>query len=121
MANYKSSDVVGSAYIRCSALLIRNPKNSMPTVDFAEEKYYELDIDPIGVPHNPNKPFSVVADMAYEFDILDPTTGEPTGSKIKVSDMYTYLYSYYIDQAIKRDIREAEQAAAAAAAAATAV
>ncbi len=107
MANYKSSGVTGDSYIRCVGLAIRNPKNEVPTVDFFEERYYDLDSHPVGVPIN--KRFYVEVDMGSSFDILD-ANGMPTGTIMNVSDMYTYLYSYYIDQAIKRDVKEAELA-----------
>lgn len=109
MANYKSSGVAGDSYIRCAGLAIRNPKNATPTIDFFEERYYDLDAHPVGVPVQ-DKRFYVEVDMAGSFDVLD-ANGIPTGAKMNVSDMYTYLYSYYIDQAVKRDAKEAELAA----------
>ena len=105
MSNYKETTVSGEAWQRCHHLSIRNELNQNPVFEFCEEKAIALEGDTIkkeiGI-------LSVPFDAADEFDILDPTTGLPTGQKSTQAQLQLLLTCFYLARANKRDIEQQE-------------
>lgn len=108
MPDYKESTITGRKWQRCNVVHIANPYQGAPTVTFAEESVAEVEgetfIKPEQQLHFPFDPEAVI-------ELRDPRTGELTGQTIPAIMVYTALYSYYIQSAIKRDA-EAEAACA---------
>lgn len=100
MANYKETSVVGSQYTRCSEISIVNPLNLTPSVQFTEEKVTIL---------GDKKIIERSGEITVSFDpdkvipVLDPITGEQTGTNISYAEVYAILYSAYIQEAEARD------------------
>lgn len=101
MANYNETAVSGSEYTRCKQITILNPLNETPTVQFDEERVTVLSnrvlIDNTGVV------IDTMFDAAKSIDVLNPLTGEPTGTTATWGDIYALIYSAYIAEATARD------------------
>lgn len=101
MANYNETQVTGSEYTRCKQITITNPLGQTPTVRFDEERATVLSsrtlIDQTGVV------IEVPFDAAKSIDVLNPTTGLPTGTTATWGDIYALIYSAYIAEATARD------------------
>ena len=116
MANYKETNVSGTSWVRCRQIEITNPVQATApkTVFFYEEKIINIDGALTSLPQSSCR--KVFDPVAGTITIVDPTTGNPTGSTVSHLELYNILYSLYIQTALERD---AEEAAAAAVAAAT--
>ena len=111
--NYKETTVNGSSWVRCRAVTINNPLpgNTLsdmpqpdgatgPVVYFQEEKVVSLDGSNIHMDAGScHKPF----DPAATIPLLDPTTGEPTGTTVTHAELYAILFSLYMQTALERD------------------
>jgi len=108
--NYKETTATGTMYQRCRAVTIQNPhtnatfggQSATPAAYFQEEtvmifpgdKYVFSDAGSC------MKAF----DPATEFPLLDPESGEPTGTMISHGYLYAILYSLYLNTAQERDV-----------------
>jgi hypothetical protein len=98
--------------MRCRCVTITNPLLNVagqaagPVAYFQEEKVISMDNTQTTVDSGAcQKAF----DIASVIPILNPTTGEPTGTSVTHAELYTILYSLYMQTAKERD---AEVAAA---------
>lgn len=100
MANYKETEVLGTQWTRANQITINNPFASTPSINFSEEKIIQLGGSTVSQTVNGlNTSFNATS----TFPILDPNTLEPTGETKSHMDIYTLLFSLYIDLATKRD------------------
>lgn len=104
MADYKQSEVSGSQWQRCWGVYIQNLMNSTPVITLREEQ-----VTVVG-----DQTFTKdMGQMTMNFDptasieLLDTTTGDPTGSSISMLDMYQALWSLYMAKAVERDAQVA--------------
>lgn len=102
--NYKEAELVGTAWTRCHTVHIINKYKQNPTVIFGEEQVVELGSST--PPIITNKGSEILA----EFDpvngsipLVNPETGESLGTSISHVELYTILYSLYIQKALDRD------------------
>jgi len=104
MANYKETDITGSSYTRCNQVLINNALDVTPTVHFDEQMVVLLETG--GSIVRGAGGIDVVFDPAKSIALINPATGEPTGSSISYGELYAMLYSAYIDAALARDAEQ---------------
>ena len=101
MANYQQADVTGASWVRANRIVIENPLDGVPNIQFAEEKAVLIGTDML------RSPFGAVTENltnpATSFPILNPMTGEDTGTTATHGDIYVLLHSLYINLATKRD------------------
>ena len=118
--NYKEESAVGSSWVRCKTIVIsnplldpnlpymNNPHSPPPKVEiyFTEEKVLKVNSDTI---------LNNCGSCSKEFNptelvpLLDVHTNEPTGETFTHMDLYTQLYSLYIQTATNRDATQASQ------------
>jgi len=100
MPDYKESSLSGVQWQRCKTVTIDNPLVGGKSVVFHEERVISLDgqnlRQPIGAC---SKAFS----SDGEFPILDPSTNLPTGQTMTHAELYSVLYSLYMQTALERD------------------
>ena len=99
--NYKQTDLAGTSWVRCRTVTINNPlSDAVPIAYFQEEKVVSvggvnLKVD-VG---SCAKAFDPAATIA----LLDPATGEPTGETATHAELYSILFSLYMQTALERD------------------
>ena len=116
--NYQESNLTGTSWVRCKSVTITNPLpgspewvqatllNPLNTVVapqrayFAEEKIISIDganssVTAAGC----MKPF----DPAATIPMRNPETGALTGETVLQAELYTILYSLYMQTALERD------------------
>lgn len=100
MPNYQQSTVTGTAWTRCRLVNIINPLNSRPCAVFVEERAMTIDGQVIT-----NDAGNVARgfDQAQSIPLRNPETGELTGASVSQGELYTILYSLYMQTAIERD------------------
>lgn len=100
MANYKETAISGSEYQRCCEIHIINPVGKTPSVEFKEQKIAVVGDNSIETPVG-----SIVIsfDPAKIIELRDPQTGDLTGATTTFAEVYTILYSAYIQEALVRD------------------
>jgi len=101
MANYQQLVISGDSWVRSNRIVIENPLNGTPNISFAEEKVVVLGDDIL------HSQFGLVmenmTDPASSFPVINPMTGESTGTTATHGDIYALLHSLYLDLAGKRD------------------
>jgi hypothetical protein len=109
--NYKQENFTSSAYQRCHTVTITNPHAQAntgpggavpsPMAFFQEEQVVDLPDGKVILTHvgTCSKAFN----PTEEFNIIDPRTGELTGTKMSHGALYAVLYSLYIQTAKERD------------------
>lgn len=98
--DYKESAVSGTSWQRAVRVVVENPYNGAPSINFVEEKAINLGDKVITQPiANLSCPF----DPQATFPGLDPSTGLPVGRDITHAEVYVLLFSLYMDLAKKRD------------------
>jgi hypothetical protein len=101
MPDYKQSDLTGTQWQRCKAVVINNPLVGPKDVLFQEERVISLGGQNLRQPLDGcSKKFSTDG----IFPLLDPTTNLPTGVSMTHTDLYVALYSLYMQTAMERDI-----------------
>lgn len=100
MANYKETSINGNEYQRCAAITIINPVGKNPSISFEEQKITIIGETLIETPIG-----SIVLsfDPAKVIELRNPQTGELLNSSVTFEEVYTILYSAYIQEAIARD------------------
>lgn len=104
MPRYKESAVTGVRYRRPRSILLYNPPDGSPRIQYDEEVLTETDDgkkmkEGIG-------PLSVEYDGQKEIPLVNPQTDEPTGQTVTWRQIYVALYSAYLQDAKERDTRE---------------
>lgn len=102
MSDYKESDIQGKKWNRCYSISIVNTYGQPPFVSVYEESRIKFGDQSIG---NPTEYFNIAYNPAEVIELYDPATGEKTGTSITQSDLYNMLYSVYMNEAVKRDLR----------------
>lgn len=99
--DYQFTEVTGSSFTRCDRVVVENPKSGSRSITFSEERLINL---PDGVVSSPkgNLTYPLGESMDEEFDLLDPDTGEVTGSST-FAEAYAIIHSAYMHCARKRD------------------
>lgn len=98
--NYQQTTVTGEAWTRAARVVIENPLDATPSVNFVEERVINLPDQQVKTPTaNVVEPF---ADPTEAFDLLDPETGAVIGSAT-YQDVYVMLHALYLHCAAKRD------------------
>jgi hypothetical protein len=100
MADYKESSILGTQWQRCKTVIINNPLIGPKNIQFHEERVVILEGTPLrqGL-DGCHKTFS---SNGY-FPLLDPSTNIPTGATMTHTELYTALYSLYMQTALERD------------------
>lgn len=108
---YKQSSVSGTQYQRANTIIIANPLNGTPSIDFAETTVTELGNATF---EHPCSNLSIQYDAAASFPLLDPETGEPVSpaQSITYQQVNQILYSLYMAASAARDAAAKEQSAA---------
>lgn len=100
MPDYKETEVVGRQYQRCSGIFIDNPRGGTPTIRMQEELVALV---------GDNTFSQTAAGLAFAFDpaesieLIDPSSGQPTGQTTSGMALYVALYSLYLKKAHERD------------------
>jgi len=112
--NYKEQTLSGESYTRAKTVIIHNPLegiitdytrmlNNKKSIIFIEETIAILGTDTIVLKEsNCIKDF----DPSGVIPILDTVTNIPTGTSITHAELYTILYSLYIQTAVERDAQQ---------------
>lgn len=101
MANYKESTVTGSKWQRCRAVTIVNEYQQMPSAYFQEEEVVSIGTE---VVKRDNMACVAAFDpVAGVIPLINPETGEPTGTSFSHADLYVVLHSLYLQAAAARD------------------
>ena len=115
MADYKETNVAGSSYRRCNEIHINNGLDHK-SISFREQDVVSLgDDNPIFRPAGGVSEVLTEENLGSSFSVLDPTSGEPTGTTMTCGETYAILYSLYLHMAVARDDRIAAEAEAEAA------
>jgi len=109
MANYQQTDVIGTSWVRCEGITIRNPYQQAAEIFFIEER---LTTAGSNVIHEQAGSCSSVYAPDGIIELRDPATGIPTGESITHDELYVIMYSAYMQSALKRDADAALLAAA---------
>lgn len=107
MPDYRETSLTGTAWQRCHAIVIFNPRSGSPSVRLEEERVIAL-ADGSEL-RSPAGAVVVPFDPARQIPLRDPATGELTGESTTFGAAYAILYSAYLAEALARD-----EAAAAA-------
>lgn len=104
MADYKETTISGNSWTRCKKIEIFNSYNKTPYIYFHEETRMNVNDEIIGVPKD-----YILTKFQPEniIELRNPETMEKTGDTITQLDLYTILYSAYIQEALKRDEKNA--------------
>jgi len=103
MPNYNENTVTGAKWTRCKDIHIRNAYLGQPHIIFGEEDIISVEGN---APIHLAKQQEIHADFDQEagvIPLINPASGELTGSSISHIELYTILYSLYIQKALLRD------------------
>lgn len=105
MADYKETTTTGKTWQRCYTVNITNHLTSPPRAVFFEEKVAQFGENQVTTPvGNVNIDFNPAEGT---FPVLNPQTGEPTGAISSHAELYTLLFSLYMQAATARDLANA--------------
>lgn len=111
--NYKETNLTGTSWTRCKNITVTNPlandptprpavqRAPVPTAFFYEEIITQLSDNSIS--KRDLEYCSIEFDPSGLINIIDVTTGIPTGEAISHNKLYTILYSLYMQVAQARD------------------
>ncbi len=105
---YKQTSVTGESWVRAKRIVIENVLNEDNAIKFVEEKVTNLDGD------NTSQDLGVLdnkvgdVDMSTEIPVIDPETGEPTGTSITYGELHAFIFSVYMALVNERDSTEEE-------------
>ena len=99
--NYKQKEVTATTYHRFSRVIVENPLNGFITLNCLEQSVAQDADGNTKTSDVGNLYFTF--DPAMEYDLLDPTTGEPTGEKFHAAQIQQMMFSVIMAEAIKRD------------------
>ncbi len=100
MANYRESNISGTAWTRARRVIINHPVEGGSTIHFQEEMAIQT---PNGITTIPADVLVDGFDPSRDIVLLDPNTGEPTGQTLSEAVVYVALYSKYMALALARD------------------
>lgn len=100
MANYKASDITGTAWQRAVRMVLENPIKGAGSVLVVEETAIDLGEQTITqLSGNLHTTF----EQGKTFDLYNPLTGEKTGATMTHDEYYAISYSVYMTLAAERD------------------
>lgn len=99
--DYQLTDVAGASWVRCSRVVMDNPRAEPAALSFSEERVLNLGDGVMTLPMG-NLGKSLDGDMDELFDLLDPDTGAVVGEST-FKHAYALIYSAYIHTARERD------------------
>jgi hypothetical protein len=100
--DYRQTEGSATSWRRSYQVIVNNPRNGAPSVIFHEEDRVNMN----GVEFAASTaPTSVTAtfDPEASIPLLNPETGEPTGTSLSQRDLYVTLFSLYMQLARARD------------------
>ncbi len=103
MADYKSSNVSGTSYIRASRINIENPLNATPSVLFAEEQVINLGENTDPITRLISNVSMSMTDPNKVIELRDVNTWELTGQTTTIGQIYQSIASVYWALALERD------------------
>lgn len=103
---YKPGNVTGSEWTRAYQIVIDHRRNRPPVATFFEERVLATDTGSVRT--SPKGAVALTFDPAALIPVLDPTTGEPTGTTITQGELYALVYSAYLAAATARDAAQEE-------------
>ncbi len=106
LKKYSSSSVTGESWTRAKRIVIENPLNLDNLIKFIEEKVIIMDGEYIHLDQGILDMKLGVDDLSTTFDIIDVTTGEPTGEKMSYGTLHSIIFSVYMALALERDSGE---------------
>lgn len=109
MPNYRETSVTGSQHQRARRVVIDNPLNGTPQVNFVEETVVDVGAEKI---NRDAGNLYVAFDPTKQVAIIDPSTGAATGQTVTHAEVYAILHSVYLQAAGERDAAAAAAAAA---------
>lgn len=101
MSNYKEQEITGSKYQRACRIMIDNPLDETPTVNFVEEE--------ITIISDTDKSHKLIGSLSMTFDptemvtMVDPITNALTETVYPASLAQWIIYSLYFKKANERD------------------
>ena len=112
MANYKEELLTGQSWVRCKDIIISNPLEGTelnvvtaqaltPEVYFKEEKVVMLEGKKVVL--GSSSCTAAFNPISGSIPLLNPQTGEPLGTSVSHAELYTILFSLYIQTALERD------------------
>lgn len=104
MSNYKETSINGSEYQRCCEIRIVNPVGKTPSISFEEQKITVIGENLIETPVDR---IMLSFDPAKVVELRDPQSGDLLNTSVTFGEIYTILYSAYIQEAIARDASQA--------------
>lgn len=102
-ANYKETTTTGTTWTRCTRVVVNNDFGEPPYVLFFEQQVFNVGgsmVRDLGVLRQNFDPDGVIP-------LINPQTGEATGSTITQAEAYAVLYSAYLQAAMARDAEDA--------------
>ena len=95
MNNFKLSlqSLDGESYLRCHQVVVDNKLGAEPRITFMQERVAEVAGQ---VMHMPLPPVTLEFDPDATITLINPATGEPTGSTITQAEAHALLYSAYV-------------------------
>ena len=94
MQNYKETQIAGTKHTRCSKITVMNPYNDRQIVVFDEEVIHQLDDEQIK---------KSAGSMTIVVDHEKEVTHYETGEKMTYGDLYKWMASAYLQEALERD------------------
>lgn len=104
MSNYQQTEGQSTKWRRCDRVEITNPLGGNPVIVFHEQDVVRIgNSTPFtsrvtGIP----QPFAAF-DMSGVINLYNPETLQPTGETISHVQLYTILFSAYLESALQRD------------------
>jgi hypothetical protein len=101
ITKYQRSDVAGEEWMRAARIIFENPPSGEFKVRFAEERAIALSDGTVMT-----KPVGVLEDGRNEdqleesFELVDPATGEGSGSFMTYAQLHAALYSLYLKASV---------------------
>ena len=112
MSNYRESSASGTSHVRAHTVVFNN-NEQYKSAEFHEEKVIVMeDGDVIRKRTGAINEAFTVENSVNEFPVIDPISGQDTGTTASYGQVYALLYSLYLELAVNRD----EEVAAAEAA-----
>lgn len=99
MTNYKETTVAGQSWVRSHRVIIDNPLNGVPEINFLEEKV--VDTGTV-VKTAISSLQEIMTNPAQTFNLYD-ANGVKTLNTATYADVYSMLRSLYLTLAAKRD------------------
>ena len=103
-STFNQKTVNGESWTRAKRLVFENPLSGTMMLRFMEEEAIVIGEKVIREPAGSiDLEFKAAEDFMGMIDIMDPETGELTGSSISYQELYAIMYSAYIQQVKKRN------------------